>query len=165
MTILCIRVSIFLQPTLSLSNGLTKLPRWEGWRLCMGSAAWPSTHQDKFGYCHCWVPNLLQETYTESPIWHCSLEWSASYLWQVDYTGLLSPLMAQMVNNLAAVGETQVWSLGQEDPLEKGMATHSSILAWRILRTEEPEPRGLQSMWPQRATVHVATKSQTRLSN
>ena len=40
--------------------------------------------------------------------------------------------MTQMVNNLSAVQETQVPSLGWEDPLEKGMATHSSILAWRI---------------------------------
>ena len=44
--------------------------------------------------------------------------------------------------------ETRVWSLGQEDPLEKGMATHSSILAWRIPWTEEPG--GLQSMGLQR---------------
>ena len=42
------------------------------------------------------------------------------------------------------VQETQVWSLGQEDPLEKRMATHPSVLAWRILYTEEPG--GLQSM-------------------
>ena len=49
-----------------------------------------------------------------------------------------------MVKNLLALQETQVRSLGQEDPLEKGMATHSSILAWRILWTEEPG--GLQSM-------------------
>ena len=47
-------------------------------------------------------------------------------------------LVAQMVKNLPAIQETQVQSLGQEDPLEKGMATHSSILAWRILWTEEP---------------------------
>ena len=46
--------------------------------------------------------------------------------------------MAQMVKNLPAVWETQVPSLGQEDPLEKGIATHSSILAWRIPWTEEP---------------------------
>ena len=46
--------------------------------------------------------------------------------------------MTQMVKNLPAIQETQVWSLGQEDPLEKGMATHSSILTWRILQTEEP---------------------------
>ena len=44
--------------------------------------------------------------------------------------------MAQMVKNLPAIQETQVPSLGQEDPLEKGMATHSSILAWRIQWTE-----------------------------
>ena len=45
--------------------------------------------------------------------------------------------MAQMVTNLPAMQETQVPSLGQEDPLEKGMATHPSILAWRIPWTEE----------------------------
>ena len=43
-----------------------------------------------------------------------------------------------MVKNLSAVQESQVQSLGWEDPLEKGMATHFSILAWRILWTEEP---------------------------
>ena len=47
-------------------------------------------------------------------------------------------LAAQRVRNLAAVQETQVQYLGGEDPLEKGMATHSSILAWRIPWTEEP---------------------------
>ena len=46
--------------------------------------------------------------------------------------------MVQMVNNLPAVHETRVQSLGWEDPLEKEMATHSSIFAWRIPRTEEP---------------------------
>ena len=46
--------------------------------------------------------------------------------------------MAQLVKNLPAMQETQVRSLGQEDLLEKGMATHSSILAWRITWTEEP---------------------------
>ena len=47
-------------------------------------------------------------------------------------------LIAQMVKNLPAIQETQVQSLGPEDPLEEEMATHSSILAWRIPRTEEP---------------------------
>ena len=46
-------------------------------------------------------------------------------------------LLAQMVKNLPAMEETQVQSLGWEDPLEKQMATHSSILAWRIPWTEE----------------------------
>ena len=47
-------------------------------------------------------------------------------------------LVAQMVKNLPVVLETQLRSLGQEDPLEKEMATHSSILAWRTPWTEEP---------------------------
>ena len=59
-----------------------------------------------------------------------------------------SSLVTQMVNNLSAVQETLVQSLGQEDPLEKEMATHSSILAWRIPQTEDPG--GLQSMESQR---------------
>ena len=52
--------------------------------------------------------------------------------------GAEASLVAQTVNNLPAPWETQVQSLGLEDPLEKGMATHSSILAWRIPWTEEP---------------------------
>ena len=46
--------------------------------------------------------------------------------------------MAQTVKNLSAMQETQVRSLGQEDPLEKGMAAYTNILAWRIPWTEEP---------------------------
>ena len=54
--------------------------------------------------------------------------------------------MAQKVKNLPAVQETWVQSLGQEDLLEKGMATHSSILAWRIPWTEKPgEPQSMGS--------------------
>ena len=53
-----------------------------------------------------------------------------------------------MVKNLPAMQEIQVQSLGQEDPLEEKMATHCSILAWQILRTEEPG--GLESMGLQR---------------
>ena len=56
--------------------------------------------------------------------------------------------MAQMIKSLPAVQETQVQFLGLEDPLEKGMATYSSILAWRVLWTEEPGR--LQSMGSQR---------------
>ena len=61
--------------------------------------------------------------------------------------------MAQMVKNPPAVWETQVQSLGWEDPLEKQLATHSSILAWRIPWTEEP------------GGVHGVTKSQRQLSD
>ena len=58
-------------------------------------------------------------------------------------------MVAQMVKNLPALQETQVQSLGQEDPLEKGMAIHSSILAWRILMDKG-------SWW---ATAHGVPKS------
>ena len=57
--------------------------------------------------------------------------------------------VAQLVKNLPAMQETWVWSLGWEDPQEKGTATHSSILAWRIPWTEEPgrlQPMGLQRL-------------------
>ena len=56
--------------------------------------------------------------------------------------------MTQLVKNLLVMQEIQVQSLGWEDPLEKRMATHSSILAWRI--TWREEPGSLQSMGPQR---------------
>ena len=63
-------------------------------------------------------------------------------------------LVAQMIKRLPAVQETQVQSLGLEDPLEKGVETHSSILAWRIPWTEEPG---------ELHTVHEVTKSLTQL--
>ena len=63
-------------------------------------------------------------------------------------------LVAQMVKNLLAMQETRVQSLGQEDSLEKGMATHSGILTWRIPWTEEP--RGLKS---------IGSQNWTQLSN
>ena len=56
--------------------------------------------------------------------------------------------MIQMVKNLRVIQEIQVQSLGWEDPLEKAVVTHSSILDWEIPRTEEPG--GLQSMGSQR---------------
>ena len=62
--------------------------------------------------------------------------------WQMEL------LVAQTVKNFPAMQETRVRSLDQEDPLEKGMAAHSSILAWKIPWTEEPG--GLQSMGLQR---------------
>ena len=56
-------------------------------------------------------------------------------------------MVAQMVKNPPAMQETWVWSLGQEDPLEEGMATHSSVFAWRI-------PVDREAWW---ATVHGVT--------
>ena len=61
---------------------------------------------------------------------------------------IVDTVVAQMVKCLPATQKTRVQSLGQEDPLEKEMATHSSALAWKILWTEEPG--GLQSMGSQR---------------
>ena len=72
-----------------------------------------------------------------------------------DQTENQASLIAQLVNHLSAMQETQVQSLGGEDPLEKGMATHPSILAWGIPWTEELG--WLQSMGSQ--------KSQTGLNN
>ena len=69
-------------------------------------------------------------------------------------------LVAQKVKNLPATRETWVWSLGWEDPLEEDMATHSSILAWRI--PMEEEPGGLQSMGSQRVRHDWVTKPSTQ---
>ena len=66
--------------------------------------------------------------------------------------GSWASLVAQMVKNQPAMQETWVRSLGWEDPLKKGMATYSSILAWRSPWTEEPD--GLQSIRPQRLRDH-----------
>ena len=64
------------------------------------------------------------------------------------YLRNMSSLVAQMIKNPPAMQQTQVQSLGLEDPLEKEVATHSSILAWIIPWTEEPDE--LQSMGSQR---------------
>ena len=83
-------------------------------------------------------------------LWGCTrLKWVGSS------SSSRASLVAQMVKNLPVVWETWVQSLGWEDPLEADMATHSSILSWRI-----PMDRG--ACW---ATVHSVAKSQTGLSN
>ena len=71
-----------------------------------------------------------------------------------EVTSYWASLVAQTVKNLPAMLETQVRSLGQEDPLEKGMASNSSILAWRIPWTEEPGR--LQSMGLQRVGTRLS---------
>ena len=63
------------------------------------------------------------------------------------YDQIPASLVTQMVKNLPVMRVTQVQSLGHEDPLDTGIATHSSILAWRFPWTEEPG--GLQSKWLQ----------------
>ena len=72
-------------------------------------------------------------------------------------------LVAQTIKNLPAMQETWVWSLGGEDPLEKEMATHSSILVWRIPWTEEPG--GLQSTGSQRVGLDWVTSLSLSLLN
>ena len=92
---------------------------------------------------------LLQEIF---PTQGLNLQLLHFLHWQVGSLPLVPPgkpssislcninfLMVQRVKNLTAVQETQILSLGQEDPLEQGMATHSSILPWEIPWTGEPE--------------------------
>ena len=69
-----------------------------------------------------------------------NVRFESNHLWKLHWASL----MAQIVKNLPALQKIQVQSLGQEDPLEKGMATDSSILDWRIPWTEATD--GLQSM-------------------
>ena len=72
---------------------------------------------------------------------------------------VLNPKVPQMVKNLPAMQETWVRSLGQEDPLGKGMAIHINILAWEISWTEEPG--GLQSMGLQKGWTQFRDKTRT----
>ena len=85
--------------------------------------------------------------------------WDYSYKHLNQYRAFRASLVAQMVKNLPAMWETWVQSLGQEDPLEKELTIHSSILAWRILWTEKPG--GLQSVGSQRVRHSWATNTQT----
>ena len=68
----------------------------------------------------------------------------------MDFTLWGASLVAEMVKNLPTMQETWVRSLSQEDPLEKGMATHSNILIWRIPLTEKPggTVHGVAKIWP-----------------
>ena len=81
-------------------------------------------------------------------------------IWLHRNTSFCRPLWClRWVKNLPVIWETQVQSLGCKDPLEKGMATHSSILAWRIPWTEEPGR--LQSRGPQRVKHDWASNTHT----
>ena len=118
-------------------------------------------------------PPAMQETWVQSLSWEDPLGEHNS--WRIQYSGLensmdcigngvakrwtrlidfhypLSTLVAQMVKNLPAVRETQVQSLGRENPLEEAMAIHSCILAWKMPWTKEPGQLwsiGLQSVRP-----------------
>ena len=74
--------------------------------------------------------------------------------------------VAQMIKNLPAMRETQVWSLGQEYLLGKGMATHSNILAWRVTGTEEPSglyPIGSQRIGHDLLTLSLFISNKSRI--
>ena len=89
-----------------------------------------------------------------SCIYHCK-DVLRRYFFKVIFRCILTAsLVTQMVKNLPAMQEIRIRSLDQEDPLEKGMGTHSNILTWKIPWTEEPG--GLHSM---------GSQSQTQLSN
>ena len=84
-------------------------------------------------------------------LWSCE-QWGSlvAQSWILWTSELWASLVAQLVKNLPAILETWLWSLGWEDPLEKGATTHSSILAWRI-------PQTVQSMGSQRVRHDWAT--------
>ena len=101
---------------------------------------WFGYRAEKIGGWGSWVGKEVGERQrwkqrcVEGSPWNSDKRW-----WAFEQGGSrLVSLVAQMVKNPPAMLETWVRSLGQENPLEKGMATHSCILAWRIPRTEEP---------------------------
>ena len=93
----------------------------------------------------------------------CTWKIPTGYIWVQLFIFLLTynqaSLVTQLVKNPPAKWETWVWSLGWEDPLEKGMANYSNIIAWRIPQTEEPVE--LQSMELQRVGLDWATNTFT----
>ena len=110
-----------------MRHGFVKL-RQEG-----RSLAWPLKEWHSLRTWHKWLePNKSK----------MAEDLTASRLWASEYTHCNTlawvSLLARIVKNLPAMQETWVWSMGWEVPLEKGMATHYSILAWRIPWTEEP---------------------------
>ena len=115
-------------------------------QFCVGSGS------SKVGKC--WPP---PRGLTPHPgLWHPKpLHWQGSSL------PLRASLVSQLVKSLPTMQETRVWFLGQEDSLEKEMTTHSSILAWRIPWTEEPD--GLQSMRSQESITTKHTQHNTVL--
>ena len=97
--------------------------------------------------CNYWVTHSLHQNSPRTPLWGSHPNTGAS-------------LVAQMVKNLPAMQETQVWSLGQKDPLEKGMGTPSRVLAWRSPWAEETG--GLSSMGSQRVGHALVTNTHTQ---
>ena len=105
-----------------------------------------------------WGTIWMKCPHSEGGILECSFQKLLLLFTQTFWFPLLEilgdSLVAQMVKSLPAMQETQVQSLGWEEPLEKGMATHSSILAWRIPWTEEPcRPKSKESNTTEQLTM------------
>jgi len=94
-------VSLFPYPSLSSLNELmNKVPRWQGWKFCMGSPAWISTHQVSIALLSANLP--VAEINTESPIWHHFLDWWASYL--------VEDLLHWITSTLEGAGFCSYWN-------------------------------------------------------
>ena len=125
---------------------------------------WHLFHPPLFSLCP-YFPPYPTSIYSPciNPQFLCLLSFLPPFSLPGKFSTLIKPaqasLVAQMVKNLPGMWETWVWSLGQEDLLEKGMVTHSNILAWRIPWTEEPG--GLQSMGSQRVGHDWVTNTHT----
>ena len=125
---------------------MLSMHRRDTWR----NTCFPSSSAGKESTCNAGDPGLI-------PGLERSPEEGMGYTLQYSWASLV----AQTVKNLPAMQETWIWSLGWEDPLEEGMATHSSILVWKIPWTEEPG--GLQSTGLQRVGHDWVTQHSTAL--
>ena len=112
-----------------------ELQGWQGRVASWGPEAFPLSAKLAYVCQVIMLPSLWPSAVSVESRGHCvpslhtfSQESISSFKNLCDYIRV--SLVAQMVKNLPAMPETWVWSLGQEDPLEKGMATHASILAW-----------------------------------
>ena len=130
---------------------------WPKYWTCSLSISPSNEYSGLISFSIDWLDLLAGQGTLKSLLQHhgskASILWrSTFFIVQLSHPYIGASLVAQTVKNLPALWETWVWSLGQEDPLEKGMATHSSTLVWRFPWTEE-----LQSMELQRAGHNWAT--------
>ena len=146
---------------------------WKAFQLLRG----PKLLLFSFLYCPLWKNQSLCNPHLRMESPHLSLQ-TCQYVsqqrgmkdeerqWEEGRIGMIirfplgASLVAQTVKNPLTMQETWVWFLGWEDLLEKGMATHSSIIAWRIPWTEEPGR--LQSIWSPRVRHDWVTKKKKK---
>ena len=143
--------------THTYSLSLSHIPKLVGWLISGMWLNWTILAESNFSFSFVWERNQNPEEFrrknrlTKHGVGASESYYKPSVLWESVQVSLCSDvfeihasLVAQSVKNLPAVQEIPVRSLVWEDPLEKEMATHSSLLAWKISWTEEPG--GLQSM-------------------